>query len=269
VLGCTKVLSKNTIAFVGSRNASLAGMNLTRQLSRDVASSGYLTVSGLARGIDAAAHQASVESGTVAVMAGGIDRVYPNENRALARDIVKNGGALITEIPHGWQPRARDFPRRNRIIAGMALGLVVVEAAHRSGSLISARLANEMGRLVFAVPGSPLDPRSDGTNQLIKHGAQLITSAADIIQAIDPIAESPIQSDYSLEDVFNGDCGLEIRPDDSDRSRLVNVLGHSPVHVDDIMRHTNLDHGKVQMIILELDLAGKIERHSGNRISLL
>jgi DNA processing protein len=269
VLGSTSILSQNAIAFVGSRNASLAGMKLTRRLAADVTSSGYVTVSGLARGIDSAAHHASVKAGTVAVMAGGVDHIYPSENEALARTIVDSGGALISEMPLGWQPRARDFPRRNRIIAGMALGLVVVEAAHRSGSLISARLANEMGRLVFAVPGSPLDPRSQGTNHLIQQGAQLITNADDILQALDPITERPAQSPYSLDEDRNASRDMESPPDNNERVRLVDSLGHTPVHIDEILRHADMDPGKVQMVLLELDLAGKIERHAGNRISLV
>jgi DNA processing protein len=147
--------------------------------------------------------------------------------------------------------------------------LVVVEAAHRSGSLISARLANEMGRLVFAVPGSPLDPRSQGTNHLIQQGAQLITNADDILQALDPITERPAQSPYSLDEDRNASRDMESPPDNNERVRLVDSLGHTPVHIDEILRHADMDPGKVQMVLLELDLAGKIERHAGNRISLV
>ena len=171
VVGSTEALTRHAVAFVGSRNASLAGAKLTGQLVSGVAAADYVVVSGLARGIDSAAHKASLHTGTIAAFAGGIDQVYPEQNEPLAHAIIDQGGAIISEMPFGWQPRAQDFPRRNRIVAGMALGLVVVEAAHRSGSLITARLANEMGRLVFAVPGSPMDPRSEGTNELIRQGA--------------------------------------------------------------------------------------------------
>ncbi|MGI9365049.1 MAG: DNA-processing protein DprA, partial [Rhizobiaceae bacterium] len=233
----------------------------------DLGQAGYVIVSGLARGIDSAAHQAGLRNGTVAVFAGGVDHIYPHQNRDLARAILDNGGALISEMPLGWKPRAQDFPRRNRIVSGMSLGLVVVEAAKRSGSLISARLANEIGRLVFAVPGSPLDPRSEGANHLIKQGASLITHARDIIQALEPMVDSPLQETYTLDEQSNRE--IDSQPDDSERSSVLNALSHAPVPVDDIMRYTGLDAGKVQMVILELDLAGKIERHSGNSISLV
>ncbi len=266
VKGSTDILTQNTIAFVGSRNSSIAGVKLTQSLAKEVSAAGYATVSGLARGIDSAAHTATISGGTMAVFAGGIDHIYPFENVDLATAIVENGGALISEMPFGWQPRAQDFPRRNRIVAGIALGLVVVEAAKRSGSLISARLANEMGRLVFAVPGSPLDPRSEGANHLIKQGAQLITNAEDILEAIQPLSTSSHQSGYSLEEP-HGDLSDD-EPSKSDRETLMQAIGHTPTEIDDLIRFTGMAPGKVQMILLELDLAGLIERHSGNRISL-
>ncbi|MGB3417280.1 MAG: DNA-processing protein DprA, partial [Mesorhizobium sp.] len=167
-------------AIVGARNASLAGIKMARTLAAELGGEGYAIISGLARGIDTAAHQGSLSTGTIGVLAGGLDRPYPPENAGLIEEICDHGGAVITEMPFGWQPRAQDFPRRNRLVAAGALGLVVVEAAKRSGSLISARLAGEMGRLVFAVPGSPLDPRAGGTNGLIKDGATLVTEAADV-----------------------------------------------------------------------------------------
>ena len=270
VIGSSRVLSRHAIAFVGSRNASLAGSKFTGQLVKEVAKSDYAIVSGLARGIDSAAHQASLETGTIAVFAGGIDHVYPEQNAQLARQIVDNGGAILSEMPFGWQPRAQDFPRRNRIVAGLSLGLVVVEAARRSGSLISARLANEMGRLVFAVPGSPMDPRSAGSNDLIRQGAQLITGADDILAAIDPIAERPQQAPYSLEEVRHIDMASDrplSTPSHRQRGKLLNAMGYTPVTIDDLIRHTGLDADIVQMILMELALAGKIERHSGNRVS--
>src|SRR5690606_6431441 len=172
-------------SIVGARNASAAGTRMARMLASGLGQAGYAIVSGLARGIDTAAHEASLATGTIAVLAGGLDRPYPPENVALA-DRIAAQGVLISEMPFGWEPRARDFPRRNRLIAGLGLGLVVVEAARRSGSLISARLAGEIGRLVFAVPGSPLDPRAAGTNGLLKDGAMLVMEARDVIDALAP-----------------------------------------------------------------------------------
>lgn len=268
VLGNAEILTRNFIALVGSRNASLAGIKLTRTLALEIGQAGFATASGMARGIDSAVHEATLATGTAAVFAGGIDHIYPRENTKLARAIVEQRGALITEMPLGWQPTAKDFPRRNRIVAGLALGLVVVEAARRSGSLISARLANEMGRLVFAVPGSPLDPRSEGTNHLIQQGAQLVTSSTDILRAVSPLVGDGGQASYSLEDEAKMPPENE-EPDDSDRAKVVGILDHTPVYVDEIIRHTGMEAAKVQMIILELDLAGRIERHAGARVSLL
>ena len=181
------------IAVVGSRNASGAGLKFAGTLARDLGEAGFVIASGLARGIDQAAHRASIESGTVAVLAGGHDKVYPPEHEDLLATIIETGGAAISEMPLGHVPRARDFPRRNRLISGVALGVVVVEAAHRSGSLITARIAAEQGREVFAVPGSPLDPRAAGTNDLIKQGATLTTEASDVIDAVEPIMGRPIE----------------------------------------------------------------------------
>ena len=270
VIGNGRTLTRHAIAFVGSRNASLAGIKLTGQLVKGVAGGDYAVVSGLARGIDSAAHKASLQTGTIAVFAGGIDQVYPEQNTDLARQIVDQGGVLISEMPFSWQPRAKDFPRRNRIVAGLSLGLVIVEAARRSGSLISARLANEMGRQVFAVPGSPMDPRSEGTNELIRQGAQLITGADDILAAINPVAQRPQQAPYSLEEVRQIDMASQSNtstPNNDQRSQLLEAMGYTPVLIDDLIRHTGLHADTVQMILLELALAGAIERHSGNRVS--
>ncbi len=267
VYGSQEILSRNAIAFVGSRNSSLAGVKFTRQLARQIGTAGYATVSGLARGIDAAAHEATLEQGTIAIFAGGVDHIYPQENTQLAKSIVENGGAIVSEMPFGWKPRAQDFPRRNRIVAGIALGLVVVEAARHSGSLISARLANEMGRLVFAVPGSPLDPRSEGANHLIKQGAQLITDANDILEAIEPVAQNTAQQDYSLDE--NGLDYSEDEPKESEREKLISAIGHTPTDIDEIIRFTGINPAIVQTLLLELDLAGRLERQSGNRVSML
>ena len=192
VRGTLDVLTRPMIAIVGSRNASGAGLKFTERLARDLGDAGFVIASGLARGIDQAAHRATLESGTVAVLAGGHDRIYPAEHEDLLEAMLQSGAA-ISEMPLGHVPRARDFPRRNRLISGVALGVVVVEAAHRSGSLITARIAAEQGREVFAVPGSPLDPRAAGTNDLIKQGATLTTEASDVINMVQPIMERPVE----------------------------------------------------------------------------
>jgi DNA processing protein len=236
---------------------------LSAELGRD----GYAVVSGLARGIDTAAHQGAIATGTIAALAGGLDRIYPPENIDLCHEIAARGGAIISEMPFGWEPRAKDFPRRNRIVAGLSLGLVVVEAAKRSGSLISARLAGEMGRLVFAVPGSPLDPRAAGANGLLKDGAILVTEARDVIEQIAPLVGLAPPPPVSLEEP--PDFSATPPPRDDDRARVVEALGPVPVGVDEIIRHTALHPAQVFMILLELDLAGRLERHAGGAVALL
>lgn len=266
VKGDAGVFGKLPVAIVGARNASLAGMKMARLLATDLGREGYAIISGLARGIDTAAHQGSLATGTVAVLAGGLDRPYPPENIRLCSEIPDRGGAIISEMPFGWEPRAMDFPRRNRIIAGLALGLVVVEAAKRSGSLISARLAGEMGRLVFAVPGSPLDPRAAGTNSLLRDGATLVTEAADIIEQIAPLVGSTRSMPAGQE--VSRDLFAPPPPGDDDRARVLQALGPAPVAIDEVIRHSGLHPSRLSMILLELDLAGRIERHAGGAVSL-
>lgn len=268
VKGDARHLRGPAVGIVGSRNASLAGTKLARMFASQLGAAGYVVVSGLARGIDAAAHEGSLASGTVAVLAGGLDCPYPPENVALAAEIAERG-ALVSERRFGHEPRSRDFPRRNRLIAGMGLGLVVVEAAMRSGSLTSARLANEIGRLVFAVPGSPLDPRAAGTNGLIRQGAIMATSTRDILDELAPLTRDEIEPgpDRALEEPI--DFAAAPPPDMNDRSRMVRALGPVPTHVDDIIRHTGLLPAQVMMILLELDLAGRLERHAGGMVSLV
>ncbi|HEY4191563.1 MAG TPA: DNA-processing protein DprA [Mesorhizobium sp.] len=253
------------IAIVGARNASLAGIKMARTLAAELGRQGYAIVSGLARGIDTAAHQGSLATGTVGVLAGGLDMPYPPENTGLLHDICEHGGAVVSEMPFGWQPRAQDFPRRNRLVAGAAFGLVVVEAAKRSGSLISARLAGEMGRLVFSVPGSPLDPRAGGTNGLLKDGAILVTEAADVLEAIAPLTGAPSRT--SLEEP--PDFSATPPPGEGDRDLVIEALGPTPVSPDEIIRHTRLHPAQVFMVLLELDLAGRLERHAGGSVSLV
>ena len=201
------------------------------------------------------------------MLAGGLDRPYPPENIDLAAEIAERGGAVISEMPFGWEPRARDFPRRNRLIAGLSLGLVVIEAANRSGSLISARLAGEMGRLVFAVPGSPLDPRAAGSNQLLKDGAILVTEARDVIEQIAPSAGIQPAEPKQFEEP--PDFSATPPPGDDERDRVIEALGPTPVGIDEVIRHTRLHPAQVFMILLELDLAGRLERHAGGAVSLL
>jgi len=256
------------VGMVGARNASIVGCKFASRMAQDLASAGYVVVSGLARGIDAAAHHASLGSGTIAAMAGGLDRPYPQENLALYDRITSGAGLAISEMPFGWEPRARDFPRRNRLIAGISLGLVVIEAAHRSGSLITARRAAEFGRLVFAVPGSPLDPRAAGCNALLKDGAIVTTEAADVLEALAPLSRSD-PSSYSLAEPEDEARILRAPPDDSDRESVVEALGPAPVEIDDIVRHTGLSPAAIYLILLELDLAGRLQRHQGGSVSLI
>jgi DNA processing protein len=266
IKGSAAVFDLPAVSMVGARNASLAGIKFTRKIASDLGSEGFAIVSGLARGIDAAAHQASLSTGTIAVLAGGLDHPYPPENLELFNAIPERGGAVICEMPIGWEPRARDFPRRNRIIAALALGLVVVEAAKRSGSLISARFAGELGRLVFAVPGSPLDPRSEGTNGLIRNGATLITCAADVAEALAPMIGRTVAPEGMEEP--QQESG-QAQPSDNDREKVLEALGPTPVTIDEIIAHTGVSTPEVLLILLELDLAGRLERHSGGRASLI
>ena len=269
VRGNTQVTAPPAIGIVGSRNASINGAKFAAMLARDCGRAGYTIVSGLARGIDAAAHRASLQTGTIAALAGGLDRPYPPENFGLLDDIWNGDGLAVSEMPFGWEPRARDFPRRNRLIAGIALGVVIVEAAKRSGSLITARLAGDFGRLVFAVPGSPLDIRCQGTNGLIKDGAILTTEAEDILEALAPLTRRDLFGIPRVEEPEHETAGMGgSPPDDGDRARVIDSLGASPVETDDVIRHTGLSAQSVYLILLELDLAGRLQRHAGGLVSL-
>ena len=244
---------------------------MTRMLAQDLGAARYVVVSGLARGIDASAHKASIDTGTIAVLAGGVDHIYPDENVPLARDIVGAGGALITEMPLGWEPRARDFPRRNRLISGLSLGVVVVEAAKRSGSLITARLALEQNREVFAVPGSPLDPRAEGGNALIQQGAKLVVSAADIIETLseaDPMRHMLFEPDWRPDLTGTPTPVVASSEAGPERARLLSALSFTPVPVDALIVATGLAVPTIQTLLLELDLAGRIEWSSGQLVAL-
>jgi DNA processing protein len=264
VRGHPAVLKLPAVALVGARNASAAGVRFAERLARDLGAAGFAVVSGLARGIDAAAHRASLATGTIAVLAGGHDHIYPREHTELAETILAQG-ALVSEMPFGHEPRAGDFPRRNRLISGLCAGVVVVEAARRSGSLITARFALEQGREVFAVPGSPLDPRTEGTNDLIKQGATLVTDAADVIAVLHPILGLAVE--LRAEEPEAPAPGAE--PGAPERARIIELLGPTPVPIDDLVRLSGSSPAIVRVVLLELELAGRLERHGGALVSLL
>ena len=274
VRGRAELLSQASIAVVGARNASTNGRNLAHRLAADLSEAAdgtaYVVVSGLARGIDGAAHRGALDAGgaTVAVMAGGVDIVYPPEHDALYADICDNG-AVVSELPPGRRPQAAHFPRRNRIIAGLSLGVVVVEAATRSGSLITARLALEQGREVFAVPGSPLDPRSRGANRLIRDGATLTESAADVRSVLAPMLAAPPPPDITPPILFEGLADSEGDGLDSARTAVAACLSPTPVTVDEIVRQCQVTAPVVHTVLLEMELAGLIERQPGNRIAAI
>jgi DNA processing protein len=263
--GDVSVLRRPMIGIVGSRNASIPGLKMAGLIARGLGDHGYTTVSGLARGIDAAAHQASLATGTVAVLAGGQDRIYPAENEPLLARIVETGIA-ISEMPMGHEPRAKDFPRRNRLIAGLGLGVVVVEAADKSGSLITARMALDENREVFAVPGSPLDPRAAGTNRLIKQGAALVTEAADVVEILEPLIGRTVEAG-GFGEGGSDEIGRD-GPGEDARSRIIDLLGPVPADLDDIIRVSGLPVATVRIVLLELDLAGRLIRDPAGRVSL-
>lgn len=293
VLGSVALLDRPLVGIVGARNASAVGRKLAVSLAGGLVAAGFGTVSGLARGIDTEVHRASLAGGTVAVLAGGLDRPYPPENAGLLEEIIEKGAA-ISEMPFGLSPRGRDFPRRNRLISGLSMGIVVVEAARRSGSLITARFAGEQGREVFAVPGSPLDPRAEGTNDLIRDGASLVTSAADVLAILRPLAgeeerapllfrEPPADSAEPIDDEWaeadeivlaaartggfdaedEGEAGDAKLPADL---RLLQLVSAAPVDLDDLGRLAGLDPRTLQALVTELELAGEVERLGGNRL---
>ena len=262
-MGDFTLLDRQAVALVGARNASAAACRFARMMAQGLGEAGIAIVSGLARGIDTAAHDGALDTGTIAVIAGGIDIVYPPENEVRQRAIAERG-LLLAEQPPGTEPRARHFPYRNRIIAGLAQGTVVVEAAPRSGSLITARHAAEFGREVMAVPGSPLDPRAQGCNQLIRDGATLVQSAEDVIEAIEPLRVRPFRQAerrYAAEGP-GADAG------EADREAVTGLLNATPVPVDELIRQSALAPAIVHTILLELELAGRLERHAGGRVSL-
>lgn len=295
VRGFLPVFQRPAVAIVGSRNASAAGLAFAERLTRGLAEAGFAIVSGLARGIDLRAHQTSRESGSIGVLAGGLDRVYPAEHAPLLEALLAQGAA-VSEMPLGWEARGRDFPRRNRLVSGLANGVVVIEAARRSGSLITARFAAEQGREVFAVPGSPLDPRAEGTNDLLRNGATLCTSAADVIDALarqiaeavrpprvsetspDGLRDEPLWDELDLSDVappprqsassLESEIAAPVHEYASAQARLVSLLGPAPVSIDELARAANLPMPEIRAILLELELSGRLVRSGGDLVSL-
>lgn len=301
--GRAEVLRQPAVSLVGSRNASAAGMKFTGRLARELGEADFAIVSGLARGIDTAAHMAALDTGTIAVLAGGLDQVYPPQNAALAERICERG-ALLSEMPLSWVARARDFPRRNRLVSGLSLGTVVVEAARRSGSLITARFANEQGRLVFAVPGSPLDPRAEGGNHLIREGATLCAETAHVVEALAPLRrqepetwqERPLlreaKNEPASEALWDELDLLGVAPapgfvrhDENERAAahdepltvpseglqlrrvVLDLLGATPVALDDLVRASGQGAREIHRVLVELELEGAVRRHAGGALS--
>lgn len=272
--GALSHLDNPIISIVGARNASAAACRFARDLSNNLTLAGATVASGLARGIDTAAHQGALKNATIGVIAGGIDVYYPPENNVLQDDIADQG-LLLSEQPPGTEPRARHFPYRNRIIAGLACGTVVVEAAPKSGSLITARLAAEAGRHVMAIPGSPLDPRSRGCNNLIREGATLVQSAEDVMELIQHFDD---RADVANQNYRNASSGTQAESkvcdwhndeaSDQDRRAVFDLLSITSVTVDELIRQSDVTPSALQLILLELELAGKIVRHAGGKVSL-
>ncbi|MBO9465212.1 DNA-processing protein DprA [Tropicibacter sp. R15_0] len=279
VIGDTAALSRPMIALVGARNASSLGLRMARSLSADLGQAGYQIVSGLARGIDTAAHLESLDTGTVAVMAGGVDVLYPSENTRLAEDIVAKGGALISEQPMGLQPMARHFPTRNRIVSGLARAVVVVEAAAKSGSLITARTALDQGREVLAVPGHPMDARASGCNILIRDGARLVRNGADVLETL-PDIQTAAQPDLPgfeeepLEDVVarlpqTPAPKRSLRDTAKLHLQILKQLGPSPVAEDQLIRDLGAPSGEVAPALTDLELEGRVQRKPGGFLTLV
>lgn len=270
--GDTTLLSQPSVAIVGARLASAAGIKLSRMFAQALGHNGLVIVSGMARGIDSAAHEMSLETGTIAVLAGGLDIVYPPENAALHQRIGESG-CLVSEMPCGFQPRGKDFPRRNRLISGISLGVLVVEAARRSGTLSTANRAIEQNRDVFAIPGNPLDPRAEGTNYLLKTGATLVTEPKDILEVLARM--TGLADHRSFREVAVPAQNYEPaplvsapEPDDDARQCVLSTLGAAPVSIDDIVHATGLDIRIVRGVLIELDLAGETVRHGAQLVSL-
>ena len=267
VLGNARLLNLPSIGIVGARNASLNGRKFAEKLSKDLGNGGQIVVSGLARGIDASAHTGAIATGTIACVAGGVDNIYPPENTALYHQI-KDEGCIVAESPLGMEPMAKHFPKRNRIISGLSAGVVVVEATVKSGSLITARMAAEQGRDVYAIPGHPFDPRASGPNKLIQDGATLVLDASDILQNLADFSgtrqslNEPHQQGWNPEPLSENDA-------ETVRDLILQTLSSAPVTVDELVRSCHLTIPAAQMVLLELEIAGRVQRLPGNRIALL
>lgn len=279
VLGNTRNLQQRSIALVGARNASLNGRKLAYQIAAELGQKAYVIISGLARGIDTAAHQGSLPYGTVAVLAGGVDVVYPRENQELYQKVISDGGTVISECPLRMQPLAQHFPKRNRIVSGLSEGVVVVEANLRSGSLITARLAAEQGRDVMAVPGFPSDPRSEGTNSLLREGATLVRDATDVVETIESFfkSHSPLRSNIThqlseLEEEFDFLSATSVAITEQSYSDLRNnilaQLSTAPIEINALVRSINAHSAQIQSYLVEMELEGIILRLPGNRVCL-
>jgi DNA processing protein len=269
VIGNVELLSQSCIGIVGARNASANAKRYTMALASELGQGGQVIISGMARGIDTSAHEASLNTGTIAVLAGGLDEIYPTENTDLYHEIVKKG-CVVSEMPLGTKPTAHHFPRRNRIVSGVSKGVIVVEASMKSGSLITARLAGEQGREVFAVPGFPGDPRAAGPNYLIQNGAKLIQSADDVLEeimAMDAKVIQPNQQSFdNIAEEYEPYAG-QPEPSENTYETVMQNLSMTPLDIDILTRSCGLSVQDVQMCLLDLELAGAIERHAGNRFS--
>ncbi len=272
VKGRRELLRVPMLAIVGARNASANGRTFARRLAQALAGRGLVIASGLARGIDAAAHRGALDAGaaggTLAVIAGGLDSVYPPEHAALQEEVAAKG-LLVSEAPLGTEPQARHFPRRNRLVSGLSLGVLVVEGARRSGSLITARLAAEQGREVMAIPGSPLDPRAQGPNSLIRQGATLVQSAEDVIECLQPLVGRPFAQAPAPDPGIRASPEPGPRETSQARAEIEELLSPTPVAVDEVLRRCQLSAPLVQAVLLELELAGRLERQAGNRVALI
>ncbi|MCB1591755.1 MAG: DNA-processing protein DprA [Alphaproteobacteria bacterium] len=268
ILGKAELLNRPCVGIVGARNASLNGRKFAEKLAHDLGQRGFAVASGLARGIDTAAHQGSLETGTIAVVAGGIDVIYPEENSALYTQIVEHG-AIVAESKFGQKPFAQSFPRRNRIVSGLSQGVVVVEATTRSGSLITARLAGEQGRDVYAVPGSPLDPRAAGPNHLIREGAILIRNADDVLETLTRFSGDGLRAPLPPSSAPPLSPGMEEPPGEQDHETVLSHLSFSPINIDELIRACHLTVSAVHTVLLEMELAGRVRRLPGNRVSLV
>lgn len=268
VLGRLDVLHKPCVAIIGSRNASAIGQRFAGSLAAELGQAGYTIVSGLARGIDAAAHQGSLTTGTAAVLGGGVDHIYPRENTELHAHIVQNG-AIVSESPMGYRATARDFPRRNRIISGLCRGVIVIEAAERSGTLITARYALEQNREVMAAPGSPLDPRTKGCNRLIRQGAHLIESAEDVIAVLETIRPLGLEEPTDLFTSAPFDAERAEADIARAKSQVQDLLSPTPTPRDDIIRASGLPLPVVTAALLEMELAGEVHVEPDGRVSLV